>query len=85
MVTNEDLLRLLIGQRVMVVECEAQEHGDNRGCLCNLRGTVHTIEKQYDAIFAGTPSWWLLGTNKTARLSELVLVYDSKETKNDQG
>jgi hypothetical protein len=77
-ITDKDLRRLLKGAKAVVTACEAAEHGDNRGCLCKLKGQIVTVGEQYQTMFAGTPSWWITN-DKTARTSELTLLVGSEE------
>jgi hypothetical protein len=77
-ITDKDLRRLLKGQKAVVSACEAAEHGDNRGCLCALKGAIVTIGKPYETVFAGTPTWWITN-DKTARMSELTLLVEPKD------
>ena len=61
----------IIGRRVKVMQCEAAEHGNNPGCVCSLLGTVVTIQKRYETIFAGTASYHIKDSNKRVRRSEV--------------
>lgn len=63
----------IIGRRVKVVKCEAREHGDNPGCVCDLIGKMVTIEKRYETPFVGTPSYHIKGMDKRVRRCEVVL------------
>lgn len=63
----------IIGRQVRVTSCEAKEHGDNSGCVCNLIGETVTIEKKYETPFVGTPSYHIKGTDKRVRRREVVL------------
>jgi len=63
----------IIGRRVKVVGCEAKQHGDNEGCVCDLIGEMVTIEKKYNTIFIGTPSYHIKGSDKRVRRSEVIL------------
>jgi hypothetical protein len=75
MITDEDLLTLLPGAKVVITDCEGEDHrSDNAGCLCALKGTMQTIGKLYETPFVGTPTWWIEGLDKRARLSELTLI-----------
>lgn len=76
MIEFNELYSLLKGHKVIISSCEAAEHGNNEGCLCSLRGTIQTVDKLYDSIFVGTPSWHLADSNKRARLSEMILIKD---------
>lgn len=73
MVTEQDLLKLLQGQKVIVTSCEAREHGDNPGCLCHLKGQKVKLGKPYETVFAGTPTWHIKGLKQRVRLSEITL------------
>jgi hypothetical protein len=64
----------VIGKDVRILRCEAREHGDNCGCVCYLIGGVERIARQYETIFAGTPSYHLLGRKQTVRLSEVEIM-----------
>jgi len=75
MINDEDLLGLLPGAKVIVTDCAGNDHSaGNAGCLCALKGTVQTVGKRYETPFVGTPTWWIEGLDKRARLSELTLV-----------
>lgn len=63
----------IIGRRVRVKSCEAAGHGNNPGCVCDLIGKTVTIEKKYNRIYVGTPSYHIKGSDKTVRRSEVVL------------
>jgi len=63
-----------IGRDVRILKCEAREHGDNPGCVCYLIGGVERIARRYETIFAGTPSYHLLGRPQTVRLSEVEVL-----------
>ena len=63
----------IIGRNVRVVKCEAREHGDNPGCVCDLIGKMVTIKKRYETLFVGTPTYHIKGMNKRVRRSEVVL------------
>ena len=69
-----DLLTLVPGTKVVVSSCEGAEHGGSTGCLCDLVGTVQEMGERKESCFAGTPSWYLKGTGKTARLSEVTIL-----------
>ena len=64
----------IIGKKVRVESCEAREHGDNPGCVCQLIGKVVMIEKKYESFFAGTPSYHIKGRKQRVRRSEVVLL-----------
>ena len=63
-----------IGRDVRILRCEAREHGDNAGCVCHLIGGVERIARRYETIFAGTPSYHLLGREQRVRLSEVEIL-----------
>ncbi len=71
----------IIGRRVIVVHCEAKEHGDNSGCVCDLIGKMVTIKKKYDTPFVGTPSYHIKGSDKRVRRSEVILPGKKKKVK----
>jgi hypothetical protein len=76
-ISNDDLLTLLPGRKVLVTDCEAAEHGDNNGCLCSLKGKVVILGKQRQSVFVGTPTWHIEGSSKRTRLSEVTLVCEA--------
>jgi hypothetical protein len=59
------------GQCVVVRRCEAKEHGDNEGCVCDLIGRVMVRGPQYQTPFTGTASFHLFGSYKRVRESEI--------------
>lgn len=61
----------ILGKSFKVVQCEARDHGDNVGCVCELFGRKVKLEKRYVTQFAGTASFRLKGSNKRVRLSGL--------------
>jgi hypothetical protein len=69
----------IIGRRVRVKSCEAREHGNNSGCVCSLIGQMVTIESKYKALFAGTASYHIKGSDKRVRRSEVVLPRKKKK------
>ena len=69
----------IIGKRVKIKTCEAKKHGDNPGCVCDLIGKIVTIEKKYDTMFAGTPSYHIKNSDKTVRRTEVVLPRKKKK------
>lgn len=72
-----DLLLLLPGSKVVVSSCEAAEHVDTSpGCLCKLKGKIFVVDKLYESMFAGTPTWYLKGSDKRVRLSEITILAD---------
>jgi len=79
MITNDDLLKLLPGKTVIISGCEARTHGDNPGCLCDMKGKAFVVDRLYQMPFVGTPTWHLRNTNKRARLSEMTLVQGALE------
>lgn len=71
----EDLLYLVPGLKVVVSGCDGREHNnDAEGCVCALKGTTQTMGAPYEAVFAGSPTWYLEGTKKRVRLSEVTFV-----------
>jgi hypothetical protein len=64
---------VIIGKQVVIKGCEAREHGQNSGCVCELIGQTVTIEKRYKQVWAGTPSYHIKGMDKTVRRSEVRL------------
>lgn len=68
----------IIGKKVRIKSCEAKEHGDNDGCVCELIGQVHRISKKYESMFVGTASYHLSGRYryKTVRRREVILLRD---------
>lgn len=63
----------IIGQTFTVKECQAREHDNGVGCICLLIGKKVTIKKAYNTPFAGTATYWIKGSRKRVRLSELGL------------
>lgn len=68
----------IIGRRVVVIRCEAKEHGDNPGCICDLIGKTVTIKKRYETPYAGTPTYHIKGSDQRARRSEVRLPQKKK-------
>ena len=66
-----------IGRAVRVLRCEACQHGDNPGCVCHMIGGVYRITKRYEAPFAGTPTYHLLGRDQRVRMSEVEVVRET--------
>ena len=62
----------IIGEKVVIKDCQAREHGDNPGCVCGLRGFEVEIEKRYETPYAGTPSYHIKGSDKRVRRSEVL-------------
>ncbi|OHA64335.1 MAG: hypothetical protein A2843_02550 [Candidatus Wildermuthbacteria bacterium RIFCSPHIGHO2_01_FULL_48_27b] len=54
----------LIGKTVIPHTCEAREHGDNEGCICDLIGEPVVITKIDDSPFVVTPSYHIKGSKK---------------------
>lgn len=54
----------LIGQTVVPHTCNANKHGDNPGCICDLIGKPVVIKKIYETPFVGTPSYHIKGSDK---------------------
>lgn len=74
-ITEKELLPLLTGRRVIITECQGNDHRDaSHGCLCRLKGTTQIVGQLYETIFVGTASWWLEGHKKTVRLKEITLL-----------
>jgi hypothetical protein len=63
----------VLGRSFKVVQCEAKEHGDNEGCVCQLIGREVTLTKRYETPFVGTATFHIEGHDKRVRLSELGL------------
>lgn len=64
----------IIGKKVRIKSCEAEEHTGNHGCVCRHIGQIVVIERRYETPLVGTPSYHILGMNKTVRRSEVVLL-----------
>ena len=64
----------IIGREVRIKSCEAAEHGDNSGCVCDLIGAIVTIEKRYKTPYVGTASYHIKGMDKRVRRREVVLL-----------
>ncbi len=54
----------LIGRTVVPHTCEAREHGDNEGCICDLVGKPVVITAIFETQFVGTPSYHIEGSTK---------------------
>ena len=63
----------VIGRTFVVQQCEAREHGNNSGCVCELIGNIVKITKRYETPFTGITSFHISDSDKTVRLSELWL------------
>ena len=64
----------IIGKLVRVKSCEANEHGDNSGCICHLIGEIVRVGRRRKSQYAGTPSYYLRWRTQTVRRSEVVLL-----------
>jgi hypothetical protein len=69
----------IIGKQVIVKKCEAREHGDNPGCVCDLIGKTVKITKKYKTPYAGTPSYHIKGTKQRVRRSEVRVPREKKK------
>jgi hypothetical protein len=63
----------IIGRKVVIINCQAKDHGNNSGCVCDLIGKTVAIEKRYDTPYVGTPSYHIKGSDKRVRRSEVRL------------
>ncbi len=64
----------IIGKLVSVLICEAREHGENRGCVCNLIGATVTVESRFEDPLSLTPAYRLVGIDKLVRRKEVELL-----------
>lgn len=64
----------IIGKLVRIIGCEANEHGDNIGCVCHLKDKIVRVGRRYKTFYAGTPSYHLRWRKQRVRRSEVALI-----------
>ena len=65
----------IIGEDVVIHSCEAQVHGDNPGCVCELIGTqVRVKGRNQEDDPEGIPSYHVAGMDKFVRRREVEVV-----------
>jgi len=75
----------LIGQTVIPHTCEAREHGDNDGCICDLIGKPVVITKIYETLIISTPSYHIEGSDKRIQEREFSDKTKGKDPKVAEG